>query len=209
MTDKEQRLRLYADKFKTDKLEHGYMRYYANELPIKCRSMLEIGVAKGASAQLWDAFYGKDELDLYLMDLYQDPNHVSPRWVRNNGWVPVIGDQEESETVCLGLPFFEVIIDDGSHNAHHQLLSFKHFFWESLKEGGLYVIEDLHCNKDRFYDGGLVKGFSDTPLAMFKQFLNYGELFNPYFSESDAKVFKSLIGSVRIYDEKIAFITRK
>lgn len=210
MTDKEQRLSTYARRFGTDKVDHhSYMKPYSDCLPDKCRSMLEIGVAKGASAQMWDAFYGKDELDLYLLDLYQDPNHVSPRWVRNHGWTPIIGDQGDLESLVKIKEQFEVIVDDGSHNAHHQLISFKHLFLNNLKGGGLYVIEDLGCNKEPFYYGGLVKGYTQTPLWLLKNFSTHGDFVNPYFNEGESEVFKSLIDGIRIFDEEIAFITRK
>lgn len=210
MTDREQRLSTLARRHGTDKIDHhSYMKPYSECLPEKCRSMMEIGVASGASAKLWNDFYGEDALDLFLLDLYKDPNHVSPRWVRNNGWVPLIGDQGELEFLTTIKNIFEVVIDDGSHNAHHQLISFKHLFLNNLNSGGLYVIEDLHANMDPFYYGGFVHNYSDTPLAMFKTFCNEGVIKNDYFNDGESKVFKSLIDSIKIYDEKIAFITRK
>lgn len=209
MTDKEQRLNTLARRFPTDKSEHGYLKYYGQHLPDKCRSMLEIGVAKGASALVWDSFYGKDELDLFLMDLYLDPDHVSPRWVRNNGWTPIIGDQGSLDDLSKIKEQFEVIVEDGSHNSHHQIISFKHLFLNNLRFGGQYYVEDCHCCKDPFYYGGAVVNFSDTILWMFKEFCNTGKILNVYFNEGESKVFESLIGSVKIFDEKLILITRK
>lgn len=210
MNDKEQRLNTYARRFNTDKLDHGYMKHYANELPDACRSMLEIGVAKGASAAVWNLYYGSSQLDLHLLDLYMNPDLMSAREVRNNGWIPIIGDQSDMNVLSGIDRQFEVIVDDGSHNAHHQLISFKHLFLNNLLPGGLYVMEDLHCNKDPFYYGGAVTNYSDTPLSMFNHFCNSGgEIKNPYFNEGEVEVFRSLIEGVRVYDEKIAFITRK
>lgn len=210
MIDREQRIKNLAAAFGTDKVgSHEYAAPYAKCLPEKCRSMLEIGVAKGASAQLWNSLYGNEELDLYLLDLYLDPDHVSPRWVRNRGWTPIVGDQSDMGTLSAIKSQFDVIIDDGSHNAHHQLISFKHLFLNNLKGAGLYVIEDLQCNKEAFYYGGAVANFSDTPLHMLRRFINHGEIVNPYFNVGESEVFRSLIEGVKIYDEEIAFITRK
>lgn len=209
MNYKERELARYAAHFETDKLGHGYVPHYAEHLPDRCFSMLEIGVWKGASALMWDAFYGNNLVDLYLFDLYKDPNTVPARWVRNHGWVPIIGDQSDSVALASIGRSFEVIIDDGSHNAHHQLISFKHLFLNNLEPGGLYVIEDLHCNKDPFYYGGEVKRFEDTPLRMLKHFCNEGVIDNVYFNEGESDTFQSLIGSIKVYDDKIAFITRK
>lgn len=209
MIDREQRIKNLAAAFGTDKVgHHEYAAAYAQCLPDKCRSMLEIGVAKGASAGMWDSFYGHEELDLYLLDLYLDPDHVSPRWVRNRGWTPIVGDQSDMGTLSAIRAQFDVIIDDGSHRADHMLISFKHLFMNNLKGGGLYVIEDLNCNKYPFYYGGAVINYSDTPLYMLKDFINYGEIVNPYFNEGEASVFKSLIKGVKIFDEEIVFIER-
>lgn len=210
MTDKEQRLSMLARRHRTDKIDHhNYMGPYSQCLPDKCRSMLEIGVAKGASANLWDDFYGPEELDLFLLDLYKDPNHVSPRWVRNRAWNPIIGDQSDINVLSAIKEQFEVIIDDGSHNAHHQILSFKALFLNNLKGGGLYVIEDLHCNTDKFYYGGEVTRFEDTPLWMLRNMTETGKISNVYFNEGESEVFRSLIEGIRIFDNEIAFITRK
>lgn len=210
MNDKEQRLSTFARRFGTDKIDHhSYMGPYAQCLPDKCRSMLEIGVAKGSSALMWDSYYGKDEVDLFLLDLYKDPNHVSPRWVRNHGWTPIIGDQSDINVLSSIKEQFDVVIDDGSHNAHHQILSFKALFLNNLKGGGLYVLEDLHCNKDAFYYGGDVTRFEDTPLWMLKNMAQTGKISNVYFNEGESEVFRSLVDGIKIFDEEIAFITRK
>lgn len=209
MNYRERELTRFAAHFDTDKLGHGYIPHYAEQLPDRCASLLEIGVYKGASALMWDSFFGQSFIDLYFLDLYKDVNTVPARWVRNNGWVPIIGDQSDLTVLASIQREFEVIIDDGSHNAHHQLISFKHLFFNNVVPGGLYVIEDLHCNKDSFYYGGYVRGFNDTPLAMLKKFCNEGVIDNVYFNEGESEVFKSIIESVKIFDEKIAFITRK
>lgn len=210
LSDKEKKLSTYARRHGTDKIDHhDYIKHYAKNLPDTCSSLLEIGALKGASGKMWESFYGFDNLDLYLLDLYKDPENVSPRWVRNQGWTPLIGDQSDITFLSSIKRQFEVIVDDGSHNAHHQIISFKALFLNNLVPEGLYVIEDLACNKDPFYYGGDVKSYADTPLAMLKEFTQTGTLVNPYFNEGEAQVFRSLIDRVLIYDEEIAFITRK
>ena len=41
---------------------------------------------------------------------------------------------------------FDVILDDGSHKTHHQIISFGALFREALKDGGCYMVEDVHSN---------------------------------------------------------------
>ena len=41
---------------------------------------------------------------------------------------------------------FDIILDDGSHKTHHQILSFGALFRDALTEGGCYMVEDMHTN---------------------------------------------------------------
>jgi hypothetical protein len=40
---------------------------------------------------------------------------------------------------------FDIIIDDGSHFNSHQILTFQHL-WGALKDGGVYVVEDIQTS---------------------------------------------------------------
>jgi hypothetical protein len=39
-----------------------------------------------------------------------------------------------------------LILDDGSHKTHHQIISFGALFRPALKDGGRYMVEDVHTN---------------------------------------------------------------
>ena len=41
---------------------------------------------------------------------------------------------------------FDIILDDGSHKTYHQLISFTSLFRDALKDGGCYMVEDMHTN---------------------------------------------------------------
>jgi hypothetical protein len=45
---------------------------------------------------------------------------------------------------------YDVIIDDGGHHAHQMIASFQ-ALWPAIKPGGIYVVEDIHCNYDSSY----------------------------------------------------------
>jgi len=196
-----------AKRTGTDKLGHGYIELYEKHLPSSCRSLLEIGVERGRSALLWDEYYGSNEIELYLLDLFINPEFVSARWCRNKGFVPYKGDQSSIEFLSTIKGAFEVIVDDGSHRAHHMLVSFKHLFVNNTASGSIYAIEDLHANRDEFY-WGTIKRFEDTPYALFENFINTGKIENPMFSDDEALFFENIIDNVVLYD-KIVFITRK
>lgn len=215
-------LNTLAEKYGTDKLQHGYIDQYAKHLPRNLHKMMEIGVATGASAKMWLDYYQHILPEIYIFDLFQNTDFVGEHWCLKQGLFPVKGDQGSIIDLSVNrIPKdLSVIIDDGSHNAHHQLTSFKALFLNNLRSGGLYFIEDTHCNKDLFYYGGLVKQFHDTPLSMFKEFLDEndvakytntkGKINNPYFNEGEKAVYESLIASVEIQcEEKLIIIKRK
>ncbi len=41
---------------------------------------------------------------------------------------------------------FDIILDDSSHKTYHQLISFTSLFRGALKDGGCYMVEDMHTN---------------------------------------------------------------
>ncbi|MFT9435621.1 MAG: hypothetical protein ABF592_03480, partial [Acetobacter syzygii] len=106
--------------------------------------ILEIGVYLGASLKLWKNFFGEGcfilGIDLNEQCLkYQSPDE--------NIFVE-IGDQSNKEFlkhIVDRYGPFDIIIDDGSHIASHQIASFTNLFYEGLKVGGVYLVEDLEC----------------------------------------------------------------
>jgi hypothetical protein len=205
------RLDLLAKQHGTDKstLHHGYTKYYAQHLPEKCRYMLEVGCERGRSALTWSDYYGNDELELHLVDLFENRDFVSPRWCRNRGFVPHICDQSDTRALYKIEQQFEVIIEDGSHQSNHQQITFKHLFQNNLKRGGLFVSEDLHCCKNSFYYSGYVNSFQDTFLYVLQQFQKTGKFEGVYFPDHEAKYFNENVSRVEIYDENIAFIWKR
>lgn len=200
-------LKQIAERTGTDKLGHGFIDLYEEFLPKQCRTLLEIGVERGKSSLMWDEYYGHEELELSLLDLFVNPEFVSARWCRNKGFVPYKGDQSDTNFLYTIKDTFQVCIDDGSHRADHMLISFKHLFANNTASGSMYVIEDLHTNSDEFYWGSVTR-FEDTPYSMFDKYLQSGKISNPFFEPSEAEFFEGIIESVRLFD-KIVFITRK
>ena len=67
-----------------------------------------------------------------------------------------IGSQNDTtflKTLCTKIPPVDILIDDGSHNSSHQILTFQELFG-LVKEGGLYVCEDTHTSYWLKYGGG-------------------------------------------------------
>ncbi len=212
-------LSFFANTFGTDKLTHGYIPFYEKELPDNVRSMLEIGIAEGKSALMWTEYFGRDNLDFHVLDLFQNPDYASPKWARNRGMVPHIGSQADREVLGSIRDKFQVIIDDGSHNAAHQWKSFVHLFWHNLLPGGKYIIEDCHCNEEKFYWGEGVIMYEETPQYVFGQMEKHSPQYEfPYLANFYSNVIPdrvewnfviNLIKSVKVVCNKKLIIIEK
>jgi hypothetical protein len=142
-----------AEKFGTDKQvkNHNYMPMYEFWLKDrKIEKFLEIGFGPGASMKMWAAYY--PEAEIYCMD--NEADEFKNVWKSPDTNIEnvrmVIGDSTNPEA-WLQLPYgLDVVIDDGDHTPTSQIASFMAGFGK-LKSGGLYFIEDLHCNFEPVY----------------------------------------------------------
>lgn len=162
---------------------HHYEHYYETWLgPFRHKPqlrMLEIGVDSGVSLALWKNYFTRAEL-LVGLAYYDHPviqyvhkdtgehirykehpyNNNADVSRRISETVKVIGgDQSKMETmdlVCADGPF-DVIMDDGSHVPFHVMFSLFSLFGPCLKEGGMYIIEDVETSY--WGDGDGVYGY--------------------------------------------------
>lgn len=127
----------------TDKvIHHAYERFYANFLSSfdGSGSIVEIGYGQGKSVELWKSLY--PTAFLYILDRKVE--------LEGDGYRAIKCDQSSTAQLSEMNAFLKdknvsVIIDDGSHNPDHQLLSFNSLF-DILEEGGVYIIEDIECS---------------------------------------------------------------
>jgi SAM-dependent methyltransferase len=146
------RLTEIANRIGTDKGTMDYGHHYTilyhdllDELSKKHVKMLEIGVADprfpGASLKMWKEYF--PDIDLIGYDINPDAKQFE-----QEGVSVYIGDQNNPDHLedCVSLygGDFDIIIDDGSHYGEHIVTSFKTLY-PYLKEGGIYIIEDLHA----------------------------------------------------------------
>jgi hypothetical protein len=134
----------------TDKgTSHSYLSFYKITLPpfIKKKAvLLELGVWSGGSLLLWEEYLV--DATIHGIDISEKPKaiegHPSIVYHRVN-CTDEAAINNEFKGMC-----FDVIIDDASHQLKDQLASFD-IFYPMLKEGGIYVIEDvLHGNIEYF-----------------------------------------------------------
>lgn len=113
-------------------------------------SFLEIGVYKGGSLRLWRNFFAP-EARLTFIDI--DP---ACQALKIPGTEIRIGDQ--ADPAFLGKLAaergpFDIIIDDGGHKMDQQITSFR-TLWPALRDGGLYIVEDVHTSYWPGFGGG-------------------------------------------------------
>lgn len=132
--------------FGTDKErrgEHAYGTTYQSlfgPMRFKRIKLLEIGLLEGASLLAWRCFF--PFATMIGIDIDPKPHLAAPR---TRTYLADQGSADDLALLCQREGPFDIIVDDGSHLSHHQIFSFRHLF-PSLKEGGIYVIEDVQTS---------------------------------------------------------------
>ncbi|SPM27985.1 class I SAM-dependent methyltransferase [Mycobacterium terramassiliense] len=112
--------------------------------------MLEIGVARGGSLQMWRRYLHPESTIVGI-----DIDTTTQRFDDPEQRVHVrIGSQTDTaflQQVVSDLGPFDVILDDGSHMNSHIVHTFQYLFPNGLATGGVYIVEDLHSNYWRAY----------------------------------------------------------
>lgn len=122
---------------------HKYTHVYEsllNKKKYSTKSLLEIGVAQGASLRTFRDFFSNAKI--FGLDIYPESILMEPRID------VVIGDSSEIESFLKIKELnnndnFDIIVDDGSHKLSDQIKSFE-LLWPMLKDDGLYIIEDVN-----------------------------------------------------------------
>lgn len=158
-------VRFGSDKWGMHWYTTHYERYFGpyRNRPVK---VLEIGIggsgkaeSGGSSLRMWKHYFRRGLV--YGLDIY-DKSHVAEPRVR-----VLQGDQ--GDTACLeslGKEHgpFDIVIDDGSHLNEHVLTSFNALF-PHVRQGGLYVIEDVQTSYWPGW-GGNSRDLNDTTTSM-------------------------------------------
>ena len=132
-----------AIKYGSDKssLRHDYMIEYEmffKPFQESTRAVLELGVWKGASLRIWERYFPSARI--YGIDIIP----VCKCFGGGKSEV-FIGNQQDvkfMKRVCNKTGPLDIIIDDCGHVLEHQIISLW-FLYYKLKQGGIYVIEDL------------------------------------------------------------------
>jgi hypothetical protein len=180
---------------------HHYIPLYAQYFsrfrasPVR---FLEIGVFRGGSLQMWRKYFGENAI-IYGIDSDSECAKLNGLSAQVR-----IGSQDDPEflrQVVDEMGGIDVILDDGSHQAKHQIKSFKYLF-PRMNRGGVYMVEDLHTSFWRGYGGGYGRqsnffGFSSDLINDMHHWWHFNRLKHP--------TLKDMCSGVHIHDSIAVF----
>lgn len=158
---------------------------------------LELGVFKGGSLQLWRKYFGSEAV-IHGVDIDPRCGELS------SDDLPVhIGSQSDPKfliNVVNQMGGIDVVLDDGSHRAKHQRISFRTLF-PLLADGGLYVIEDTHTSYWLAYGGGFKR--PGTAVELGKKLVDDMHAWYHRFPSKYKKLAQYEISSIQFFDSII------
>lgn len=128
-------------------------------------NLLEVGVQNGGSLEIWGKYF-PNAVNLIGCDINPNCANLSYDDSRVTVLVGDVNSDEIEDQVVDKAPSFDVIIDDGSHTSSDIIKSFSRYF-PYLKNGGIFVVEDLHCSYWQEFEGGLFDPLS--AISFFKR----------------------------------------
>lgn len=206
-----------GQKHETDKVTHKFLPFYESFMAVnrnKPVKFLEIGVFYGASVKMWAEYFTNDATKIVGADWFEGKNgngHTFPNstYILTQPVSPKIEfvkmDQSNYDNLCEFANSqkeytYDYILDDGSHLMKDQQTTFIKLF-SLLKNGGVFIIEDLHTSFQNGYD---VDKCKMTTYEMVESIIKgkYPELayltlpIEIFNSISSAQLFKSETGSL-------------
>jgi hypothetical protein len=162
-------------------------------------TLVEFGVYHGGSLQMWKHYLGTEariigvDIDPRCKSLEEDQIEI------------VIGDQEDRAFLAALRQHVgpaEIVIDDGGHTMGQQIVTFEEMF-PGLRNGGVYLVEDLHTSYWAEYGGGYRQ--PGTFIEYAKDLID--QLHGWHRREEPAPVtsYTRQIRGIHIYDSVIVF----
>lgn len=165
-------------KFSTDKSrdDHAYVNWYSSILDYRrtgTNNVTEVGVAEALSLQVWSRYFS--HATVYGIDVA-----LVPVALANSKHLPNVrlGQLDCSNTTAIKELHFaansmDMIIDDGPHEREWQESTLLRF-WEYLRPGGFYIMEDVDTRlkgMDFVHHPNLLAPFTREVLANHTSYL--------------------------------------
>ena len=104
-------------------------------------NLIEIGVAEGGSLEVWHEYFGPK---CRVVGIDVEPK-IEGKLA--DGISVLIGSQSDEGVLEAAISVLggsvDIVVDDGSHRGRDQIATFE-YLWPRLRDGGIYIVEDLH-----------------------------------------------------------------
>jgi cephalosporin hydroxylase len=176
-----------------------YHRHFApyRKKPI---TIVEFGVYHGGSLQMWKHYFGK-KARIYGIDINESCRNLEEKQVTIR-----IGDQANRKflrELRKEIGPIDILIEDGGHTMEQQKVTFEEMF-PAVKDGGIYLVEDLHTSYWKEYGGQYKK--QDTFIEFAKGLIDD---MHAYHSRDKKKHqitdYTKQIKGMHVYDSIIVF----
>ena len=204
-----------ANKFKNDDEDgHGYSVYYEKhlkKLKNKKINILEIGSYAGASAAAFSKYF--DNSKIFCFDINISKFKYTSKSIEVFG-VDIKNEKKIKKIIQNiffknNINFFDLIIDDGSHQLSEILLSLN-FFYNYVKKDGMYIIEDFKHPNYYKYNNDVDDILLDELL---NSLINKRHFKSAFFTNEEQTNLMKTIKKINIYkgnlkDSDICFIEK-
>jgi cephalosporin hydroxylase len=149
-------LAAYFYRNQDGRLIHKWLHYFdiydRHFAPFRDReiTVVEFGVSHGGSLQMWRDYFGP-KARIVGVDIDERCAALA-----GSGAEVVIGDQADPgflRALADKVGPVDVLIEDGGHTMEQQLTTFAEM-WPVVRDGGVYLVEDLHTSYWAEYGGG-------------------------------------------------------
>ncbi|MBM3206934.1 MAG: hypothetical protein FJZ43_04920, partial [Candidatus Staskawiczbacteria bacterium] len=154
-----------SDKWSLYLQEYSRIFSEFRESPI---CILEVGIQNGGSLEILSKYFTRAQT-IVGCDINEDCHLLNYEDDRIKIVIGNINTPKTEEQILRYSPKFDIIIDDGSHVSGDIIGTFLLYF-PHLVEGGVFVIEDLHCSYWSTFEGGLFNPKSS--IAFFKTLID-------------------------------------
>jgi len=111
-------------------------------------------------------------------------------------------DVDNVKSKSKELKNYDLILDDGSHTMYDQQITLSYFI-NSLKSGGIYILEDLHTSFWIKSDPNSIYGnpTQTSTLDVLSNFNKTGKIESNLLTKEESINLEQNIGSIKIYDK--------
>jgi len=197
---------------------HGYAPLYDELLtPLRDKPirMLEVGVCMegtegGHSVRMWRDYFTSaqlftfDKVDMSWMETSAEFNNRVRFYQGDQGDRNSMTDMYKS----FDNKKFDFILEDGSHEHHHQMISLGHLF-QYVKDGGIYILEDISVPN---HPCCCIR--NDETYEVITHFINTGNFESQYLTQEERVYLEKHIENIELHMDiqnaySTAIITKK